>query len=427
MEFVISDTDSNWIEKNLLYLIKTTGFPFLEGVQFQLNEQYFPKTISTKNLEVECLISDISKLLSIDEYRIKYEVVKDLRDTFSTPFEIQGKTFESDTQIVAKNQYVIYISNSLIQRPNRLICSIIVEFLKIKLLENEVSFENRTDIDVFLFLVGLFFGFGVILTQKRIDIGYLNSGFWESKWTYRSEMPDNLIVYAFGIYKKIFTHKNADWIDKLPSEIKKNIEQADKYISKRDSFKFSYKELKYSSLLTIAEKEKKNKNYSLYIEKSQELIELIDNNTVKAKTYNNIGYYQIFIGQIEESILSLKQSLLLDSNSGYANDNLAYALIIKGELDECFKYLEKAIQTGNNNIGYSARNFAVYFLKKGDLENAKKYFEIAFNNNTIPIDFIEFHFSEYLFKTNNYENAMKYLDIAVNKGELIAINWKNEL
>jgi len=427
MEFNISENNRKWIEKNLLFFTKVCGFPRNAGEQFLLNEIYFPKTAkSTKKVDLDSLFIDLSNLLQVDINKISLEIIEDLRDTYGIPLVTQGNTFETDMQIDS-GKFVIYIANSLQNRPNRLLYNVILEFIKIKLSEYEISYEQRKDIEFFIFLAGIYFGFGVILTQKRIDVGRSSDGFWQTTWKYRSEVPDSIIIYAHAIYQKIFSNNQTDWTINLPKEIRDQLGDAHNLITQYCNIDFNKNELEAEQLFNLGLKEQKSKGIQSALSYFKRVLEITKNDTLIAHTYNSIGYGQIKAGLILESIENFKKSLKFWPNYGYAYDNLGYSLILIGQLDEGFQYLKRAIETGNNDKGYSLRNHALYYHRKVELKKSKNTYELAFQNIKIPIDFLEYHFADLLFELGENETGMDLLNKSVEKGEQIALTKISEM
>src|SRR5690242_913667 len=93
-KFSIAERDRQWVEANFKWLIKVLGLPTQE--QFLLNETYFPKTFKTEKLLIDHVIKDICSLLNIQEAKITYNLVKDIRDIDGMPYAIAGKPFETE-------------------------------------------------------------------------------------------------------------------------------------------------------------------------------------------------------------------------------------------------------------------------------------------------------------------------------------------
>lgn len=424
MKYKIPDNQKKWVESNFLVLIRACGFPQKnKGEQVLLNQQFFPNTFGAKEVEVENIIKDLIGIFGFEDKIINHEIFYDLRDSSNFPLAIQGKIQETELYNVSDNEYCIYISNSTKEIPNRLIFCLINDFLRIKLLEANIPHDQNKYSENFLFLAGIYWGFGVILTQKRIETGKSSTLFWRKKWNFSSSMLEENIIYGFALYQKIFPSLDTSWIKELPKEFGVRMMEASSLIP--FSFITDVKEAESKYFLRMATIESKKDNFSLAIELLNKVITLSNDHQTISTAYNNLGYLKLKIGFIEESSDLFEKAIEYRSDFGFANDNLGYSLILQNQLDAGFVYLEKAEKTFNNDKGYHYRNLGLYFHKKGELFKAKEYYNRAFDHKKIPIDFLEYHFSELLSELGDEENADKFLKLAADKHEKIAIDKFN--
>ena len=191
--FRITDLDREWVEDNFKWLIKFCGYPNRQSEQIIITEKFFPNAFSNRGLLIQNVIKDLSNLLGLHSSKIKFEIHEDLRDVYGMPFEMQGKPFETETEFTDDN-YTIHIAKTIADRPNRLIFSLINEFIKIRLTENKLQFDTGDDTSLFIFIAGIYFGFGIPLCQNLTDRGRIDDGFWETKWDYVSEMPTEVMA-----------------------------------------------------------------------------------------------------------------------------------------------------------------------------------------------------------------------------------------
>ncbi len=425
-KFRITEPDRDWVEENFKWLIQVFGYPNRQSAQILISDKYFPKTFSTNDLKVQNLIEDLCNLLEIDSTKIKFDLHEDLRDVYGMPFEMQGKPFETETEVNDGN-YIIHIANSITKRPNRLVFSLIYEFIKIRLTENKLQFNTGEDTSLFLFIAGIYFGFGVPLSQNLTDKGRVDDGFWETKWNYVSEMPNEVMAFGLATYAKLIEQDNPDWKNELPQELKLKFDEAIVFLNESPSTVFSKAELDAMDLFNQADLEYQNKDFDSAISTMQKILFLTEDELLKADVYNSIGYYQLRNGEYEKSIPNFKKALKIDSNYGFVYDNLGYALIQLGQFEEGKKQLESALQTENNDQAYTHRNLALYHIAVNEPEKAETEFQLAFANETIPVDLLELHYANFLISQGHREKGIEYLKKAVGKGEPEAINRIKEI
>lgn len=409
MNFKTEENKKKWVETSFLILLKGCDFPKNDGEQYLLNSQFFPNTFNSKRLEIEHIFEDLSHLLDLNSKKISFEITYDLRDGGNFPLASQGKLNEIKIIKIDENSYCINISNSLKDTQKKFIYTLIIEFIRIKLMDFKLFEEEENISEHFLFLAGIYFGFGVILFENKSEVGTIRTGFWKKTWRFLSPVLPEIIVYSFAFYQKLFPISNFNWRKILPSELLKNI---DKSVNLLDS---------------DFDAESKMKNIVINKELIKNVVEISENIGLTSTAKNNIGYKKLKEGLLEESAEYFREAIKARDNFGFANDNLGYTLILQGNFEEGLHFLKQAINSGNNNKGYSYRNFALYYHKKGDLNEAKKYYELAFDNQDIPIDFLEYHYSELLFDLNDNENAIIFLEEAKNKGEKIALDRFNKM
>jgi Tfp pilus assembly protein PilF len=425
-KFHITEPDRDWVENNFKWLIKVFGYPSRQSEQIIITTKFFPKTFSTNELIVQNLIEDLCNLLVLDSTKIKFEIHEDIRDVYGMPFEMQGKPFEAETE-VTENNYKIHIAKSIYKRPSRLIFSLIYEFIKIRLTENKLQFDTGDDTSLFIFIAGIYFGFGVPLSQNLTDRGRVDDGFWETKWNNVSEMPNEVMAFGLAIYSKLIEEDNPDWKNELTQELRLQFESAIIFLNDFPSTVFSKAELDASDLFNQADMEYQNGDFDSASTTLQKILLLTEDEMLKADVFNNIGYYQLRCGDYEKSIPNFQKALQIDTNYGFAYDNLGYALIQTGQVEEGKQQLEQALKTDNNDNAYTYRNLALYFLARNEIEKAEYNFKLAFKSETVPVDLLELHYANFLINQGKTETGMEYLEKAVEKGEPEAINRMNEI
>ena len=424
--FRITEPDRLWVEDNLRWLIKVFGYPYRESEQILLSDNYFPKTFKGDKVLIENIINDLSSLFQIRKEKISFEVVNDIRDSYAMPYEIEGKPFETELEI-QDGKYKIHIANSLQKHPNRLIYSLVYEFLRIKLTDNKLQFDTGDDTDLFIYLAGIYFGFGVLLSQNLKDTGRIDDEFWETKWNYISEMPNEIMAFALATYSKLIEQDSPKWKDDLPSDLKNQFEKAIKYLADNPSELYDKQELEANELLKLAYDQYLNNEFEEGITNLQKILFLTNDDVMKADVYNNLGNYSIRLKNYQQSVSYFKNSIQIISDYGYSYDNLGYALIQLGELEEAKEWLDKARETENNDFAYTYRNYALYYQAKGEMNKAEDYFKKSFESITDTVDLLEYHYADFLIKNGETEKGLEFLKKAVEKGEPEAIEKMNEI
>jgi Tfp pilus assembly protein PilF len=425
-KFRITEPDRLWVEDNFKWLIKVFEYPYLESEQILLTESYFPKTLKADKVMIENIIEDLCYLLQIQESKVTFEFINDIRDSYGVPYEIEGNPFETDFETIDEN-YKIIIANNLQKHPKRLIYSLVYEFIRIKLTDNKLQFDTGDDTDLFIYLAGIYFGFGVLLSQGLKDMGRVDDGFGETKWNYISDMPYEIMAFGLATYSKLVEQDSPKWKDNLPSELKRQFEKALTYLDENPSQLCDKKELEANKLFRTANDLYKKNDFEGAISNLQKILFITKDDIMKVDVYNNLGYYNLRLKNYEQSVQYFKNSVQIEPNYGYSNDNLGYALIQLGNLEEGKVWLNKAIETENSDMAYTYRNLALYHQAKGEFDLAENFFKKAFDSVNYPVDLLEYHYADFLFQKEETNEGLKYLEMAVKKGEPEAIKKLNEI
>jgi len=425
-KFQLPENDRLWVEENFNWLIRVLGYPHPISEQILLVEIYFPITFRAEQVEVENILRDLCYLLEIVENKIEFEIHEDLRDIYGMPLATVGKAMETELEQVEEG-YKIHVANNLKKHPKRLIYNLIYECVKIKLLEKRVEFDSGEDTSMFIYLAGIYFGFGVILTQNLTELGHSSDGSWRTNWRFTSQIPDETMCYALAFFSKLTEFGPLNWKDDLPKDRKKLVEKAIAFLNENPDSTFNKGEFFAKRLFGIAHMQYKGYNIEEAISTLEKSLILTKDELLKSDIYNNLGYYSLRLGEYEKSIPYFQEAIKRDPDYGYPNDNLGYAFIQLGKLEEGKTWLEKALLTGTNHKAYSFRNLALYYQAKGETQLAEENFQKAFDATEGSVDLLELHFAEFLLNLGRTEEAVNYLKQAVEKGEPEAIKKMKEL
>jgi hypothetical protein len=425
-KFNIDEADKVWVEENIEWLIAVFGYPDRACDQITLTRTYFPHTLQGHTVLAQHIIKDLCRLLDIKENTITYSFVKDIRDTYGVPYVIEGQLFEADFE-VARGVYQIRMPNVLQKNPQHLFHSLLCTFIKIKLDIFKIKIDADADQSMFIYLVGIYFRLGVLLSQTPEESGRESDGVWESTWHYRTGLPNTIMAYGLAVYASLIEQHNPAWIKDLPRELQKEVGQAILFLAENPVQLFDPSGQNPITLMAQSYSKSLQHNFEEAIYLVQQALPLIKDDVSKCTALHYLGYYHLRLNNYPESIQYFKQVIDIEPDFGYANDNLGYALIQLGELDEGKSWLDKAVQTQDNNMAYSLRNLALYHRAKGDRDLAEEYFQQAFEAATEPVDLLEYHYAEFLAQTGKEAESLVYLQVAVDKGEPEAIAKMNKI
>ena len=412
----ITEDDRHWVEENFRWLNEVFGYPNKKEEQVLLTASFFPATFAGQTVVVDNVITDLCKLFGLPRENVRHEMLTDLRDFNNIPYQIEGNPFECETEL-KKGEYTIFVANSLVQHPDRLIYSLIYEFIRIRLTESEIEFDvGGDDTGLFIYLAGIYYGFGVILAQNLLHTGRSTDGMWEIKWNYVSEMPLPVMAFSLATYANLRGEHDPSWKNEFKGDFKKMLEDSIAYLKANPNGLYDEVEVKANDLFNQANDHFEKNELEEAISALQKILFLTNDPHLKADAYNNMGYYYLRIKDYPRGIASFQKALDLGPEYGFANDNLGYALIMTGELEEGVSYVKKAMETGNNDPAYTYRNFALYHQRKKNFDVAEEFFQKAIEQNT-PVDLLEYHYGEFLLEQGDMAKAEEYFRKSAEKKE----------
>lgn len=419
--FHIQDDDKNWVEDNFNWLIEVYGYPNSGFTQFLLNERYFPLTFSTKILDTQYLINDLCQLFNINPKKIQFEFVRDTPNYIPYEKYENGDIFQIDTHQIG-DRYKIIIAEDMMHYHKRYIFNLLFEFIKIRLSENKLEYDNEIDTQAFIHIAGIFFGFGVIISQNSKDIGAFEDGESVKSWNFTTELSEEVMAYALALHTKLINNDNPDWKKELSSELSAQFERAMIYLNENSSPLFNQNELESNNLFLKSYDAYEKKNYTLANSILENILEKSKDDFLKADVYNNIGYNLIRNCEFEKSISYFEKSIALKPGYGHAYNNLGYVFVRIGKVEEGKYLLDQALQSLNNDPAYTYRNLALYYQAKKEYTLAEKNFKLALEKQEHPVDLLPFHYGEFLIEIGQIDEGRKYLQMDVDKGEIEAIS-----
>ncbi|GAB5527648.1 MAG: hypothetical protein Roseis2KO_55200 [Roseivirga sp.] len=415
--FPITEPDKAWVIENLTWLIELYGLPHADDKTVTFSHKFFPLSRSGMGEPVESLIADLKELLGLASVHITFDLQEDIRDIEGLPYEIEGKPFQSGL-IVAEAQYHIILAKSLLKHDKALLSSLIYEFTKIRLIRDGCEYDTGEDTDLFLYLAGVYFGFGPLLYQGLVDTGRSSDGSWETKWSFVADLPQEVMAYAIALYIDLVPDNDLNWKTELSDQLESLLDAAIEYQKQKRVSLVKKGELEAEELYEAGLKLFEQYDWEQAIEVFRKAIFLETSNPLKANIYNSLGYAHMRMGDLEGSLTNFQIAIDLTGHA-YAFSNMAYVMILGGRAEAAQELIKMSFEV-NDQAGYAHRNTAMYHQALGDIELAEEHFQKALAEGE-PVDLLELHYSEFLFEKGKEEEAMVYLKQAVDKGEPEAV------
>ena len=431
----ITQADRVWVERSFKYIINVFGFSGELTEQINFSEKYFPQTFKNKTLEANALVEDLCNYLSLDIKRITVEYEKDIRDMPLTPYQVSGNVFHSNLEIVSDtiigNRYYVQLANQLKQNQDLLLIRLIIELLKIKLAETKANLNIESVSNPFMYMLGIYFGFGYILSTKLYEIGVEYRAGWQRTWKFNSGVPPQMMAYGLAFFAIIQNNGYPEWVEKLSQQMIEEFDLSIEFLSAFDVDVFIKEEKPQDEfiadeIMKQVQRFYSENNFEAAISEIRKVILLTNNSRKLASRYCSLGYYYLRLKKYEESIPYFVKSLECKPDFGYSWDNLGFAYIMTGKFEEGKESIEKAMATGSDDKAYSQRNLGIYHMKKNEMEDADECFQKAFEMKT-KVDLLEYFCAQFLFQKGNKKEGLRYLEMAVANGEPEAVEFMDEV
>ncbi|RAW02242.1 tetratricopeptide repeat protein [Pseudochryseolinea flava] len=424
-QFKITDGDRLWVEENFRWLKDVFGYPNKLEQQVLLNEKFFPATFGSPIVDADDVVDDLCVLFGISRDTVNCEVTADLRSVQDVPHQVEGKSFVCEADLTP-GAYRIFVSRGLLNSRDLLTYNLIYEFIRIRLTESDLEFDvGGDDTGLFIYLAGIYYGFGVLLAGNLLH-PQVNTNHWEIKWNHGAVMPTSVMAFSLATYANLTGEDDPAWKDDLAPDFQKMFADAISYLREHPNNLYDPMEVKSNELFNEANDHFDNNELEAAIAALQKILFITNDDVMRADVFNNMGYYYMRKKNYAMGISNFRKALALGPEFGYANDNLGYALIVTGDLEEGKVYLDKAIASGNSDIAYTFRNLALYYQRKKAFDLAEEFFQKSFGQHS-SVDLLEFHYAEFLLEQGDTAKARTYFMKSADKAEHEATDRLHEL
>lgn len=249
---------------------------------------------------------------------------------------------------------------------------------------------------------------------------------WEVKWNYTSEVSYETLGYGIALFQFILD-ANFNWIANLSGDLRKLIAEATAFISTDKEVLELKNDFPLNQHFIQAQSYGLEQKYQEAIQLMQVVAKNAFSPRICAWAENDWGYFLLLNDEVIESISHFKKAHSLDPSHAYAVDNLGYALLRVGDVEEGLIFIEKAFQMDGNDFAYGNRNRGLYFYLTGDFEAAERSYQEALRLAPLGFDFLEFHYAQLLNQRGEHLKAREVLAPAIARGEQQAIELAKEL
>lgn len=387
-----------WIEQNFLWLMENYGLRYLRSQSIiHITENHFPNLYSQDGFSINGAISDLKSILHLEEFEICAEIKEQARASELKVSEIDHrKTYNISIQ----EQHLNNIDDAI-----TLLC---VEMSKIKLQEAEITIDQEDDPELFLYLVMIYLGFGVIITRK---LKFLEST--------DDEIPLEIQAHCLALYAWLRNENDSELESQLDLKLRKFFRTSVKYYNGahsslnkatleqmdqsneqlRDSWNF-YNQGHYDIAISIAKE-------SLQHYKTNPFI------------HNSIAEFLIRKGDYVQAMPFLKNALELDHEFSQAHNNLGLCYLMTQSQEKALKKFKEAIELDRGNA-FGHRNMGYYFALTNDFDQAFKAFDLALKINP-NLELIHYYIGKAHLLNDNKKAAISEFEKSSEKGEIESV------
>ena len=280
--------------------------------------------------------------------------------------------------------------------------------------------EEHEDGEEFLYLVGIYLGFGLLMAHSMDEVGSREEGFWIYRWSYTSPMPREVFAYAMALHGHIAKQKINDWAQNLPSDILKEFKACLAYLKKNPSKlkddNYNFPQENFWRLVVMADEQYNQNEFEQGVNLLYQALDYMRSPEERCHCYNNLGYFKMRLGLFDSAINDLAQAQKADPKFAYAYDNMGFAYIQNGDPETGKRYVDKAMSLEGKHDGYSYRNLALYFQAVGDFLRARENFQTAMALRP-DVELLHYYYGEFLMLNGEKDKAKLCFEISAKNGE----------
>lgn len=421
---MISAVNKAWVEEGYAWLdglvaVLPSRYPWIS-----YDVQHFPTAFNENTRAIGPVVDDLCALLSIDASLVSARFVNDAPEMPQMPFQMSGlpvgsgvSTEELDPDL---RVHSIIVAERLKPYRELVLHECILRLMDILAHQaGHVLPDKGEGHRQWAELAAIRYGFAPILARRRNASLLEIEGGWRTTMTLRSPLPISVFAYCVLHHLRVTGLDDRDHRNELPSEIRYDIEQVerpespetDNAIADINAYGAAFQELWEADRLEDS------------IGFSERILNEFRERTDRSIILNNIGYAHSYLGRQHEAEGFLRQAMELDPEWAYPMDNLGFALILLGRMDEGVTLVRAAIKAKKRNIrGYTERNLAVYHWLRGEPEHARAHFIEAFEES-MYVDLLTALYARFLHMQKEGEEARFYEDLTVQETGLPSPDW----
>ncbi len=421
---MISAVNKAWVEEGYAWLEGLTAVLPPRDPWITFGIQHFPTAYNAGTLAIGPLVDDLCALLSIDPSLVSARFVSDAPVMPEMPFQMSGLPVGSGVSAEELDPglrvHSLFVAERLKPYRELVLHECILRLMDI--LAHNAGHDLPDEGEghrQWAELAAIRYGFAPILACRRNASLLEIEGGWRTTMTHRSPLPISVFAYSVLHHLRVTGLDDRDHRNDLPSEIRHDIEHVDKPESQGaaytstdiDAYCAAFQELWEANRLEDA------------ISFSERVLSGSHERTERSIILNNIGYTHSFLGRQREAEGFLRMAMGSDPAWAYPMDNLGFALILQGRLDEGEALVRTAMKARKRNVrGYSERNLAVYHWLRGESERARAHFTEAFEE-PMYVDLLTALYARFLRTQGEDEEAEFYEEITVQETGLASPDW----
>jgi Flp pilus assembly protein TadD len=405
----VTQDDKDWIEMNIISLIKSYGFERLKEAPFIFpTEENFPYTNFKDEYQFQKLFEQLCNYWDLDHNWISVNFFEDVQSKEWETLIPQGSSNEpawSYSQFYKKDEkrFEIQLAKSDLDNPGLLISVMARILASVKsTVSNHYIIQNSPDIRPYRDLTCIFFGFGILFANTV----------WAKKpyWTIHSgALPNQVISYTNALICYVTEQNVGNCESFLNSNTKDLFKKDYEFLNNTGNTLLTKDKISESDVIFKLRKQVSDGlhggGYEKAIEAGRKLISL---DPKDSSALNNVGYAFLHQRKYNEAIAEFTKAIEVHPNNAFPYNNRGYCKLQIGEFADAFSDIQYSLDMNQGN-SYAWRNMGAYYLKINEFAKALSYFEKAEKMNPTT-EMINFYLGEVYLKLGNMELSKKYLD-----------------
>ncbi|WBB98788.1 MULTISPECIES: hypothetical protein [unclassified Solwaraspora] len=230
----VRETERDWIDESLSWLIREFGEPALRGPVVLPTDEFFPGAYHGSRADVAAVLHRVARHMAVDPDRVElvFEPADDTEAALlaSLPAYAQAASGAAGHYVRRGGRGVITIAGAQARQPMALVATIAHELAHERLIGEGRHRPDAADHEPLTDLTTVFFGLGIFTANAAFDYRGRAGGWQSSRLGYLTEP---MYGYALGRYAWLRDDLPPRWARQLDTNPRSYLRRSLRYLDRR--------------------------------------------------------------------------------------------------------------------------------------------------------------------------------------------------